>query len=280
MIRYANAQDIKQIRDLWELCFPDDSGFNDYFFANLFDLNHVLLFEIEGQIAAMTQMIPRQIHVSAKQTECCTYIYGACTHPEHRRKHLMSQLLERSFMLDRSLGCTASVLIPAEEWLFDFYRQFGYEATFMLNTNEVRKCDSVNCRLSMLDKEAVSDMNDLYERSLKETMSFLLRDQAEWNRQIEMFSAIGMGCFGKHAPDGTLLGYAFAWKPADDMVYVQEVAACSKQVQEEILESIASFANVNRVRYSDMKRSEKPIGCMKRYDNQKISMCYMNLMLN
>lgn len=280
MIRYANALDVKQIRDLWELCFPDDSGFNDYFFANLFDLNHVLLLEIDGQIAAMTQMIPRKICVSEDQTECCTYIYGACTHPDHRRKHLMSQLLERSFLLDRSLGRTASILIPAEQWLFDFYRQFEYEPVFMLNTKELLFSAPSSSELSMLGEEDVSNMNALYEDSLEKERPFLVRDASEWEKQIKMFSEIGMGCFGKHAPNGELLGYAFAWKSADSLVYVQEIAASSENVQMELLEGIAAAAKVNRVRYSDTSCSCEPIGCMKRYDNQRISTCYMNLMLN
>ena len=126
MIRYAHAGDLADIRALWERCFPDESGFNAYFFEHLFDRNAVLLYQLDGQLAAMTQMIPYPLQLDNGETVRCTYIYGACTHPAHRKKGLMRALLERSFVLDRALGRAGSMLIPAEDWLFSFYAPFGY----------------------------------------------------------------------------------------------------------------------------------------------------------
>ena len=68
---------------------------------------------------AMVQMLPYRMTVGGVSREV-TYIYGACTDPAHRRKGYMARLLERSFELDREAGRIASVLIPAEKWLFDF----------------------------------------------------------------------------------------------------------------------------------------------------------------
>ena len=280
MIRYANGDDLVQIRKLWDICFPDDTGFNDYFFEHLFDLDHVLLMEIDGQIAAMTHMIPRVMRISADTTEVCTYIYGACTHPEHRRKHLMSALLERTFILDCSLGRASSILIPAEPWLFDFYHLFGYRPIFCLNTVEINIPDHVTSKLSMLNFDDIDQMNKVYESNFCEQQMYLIRDRQEWKRQIEMFRMLGLGCFGKYAPDGTLQGYAFAWRSTDDCVYVQEIAAGSPDVKQAILEEIAAAGNVKKARYSDIIPSSTRFGCMKRYDDQEISSAYMNLMMN
>ena len=81
---------------------------------------------------AMVQMLPYRMTVGGVSREV-TYIYGACTDPAHRRKGYMAQLLERSFELDREAGRIASVLIPAEKWLFDFYKPFGYEPFFHIS---------------------------------------------------------------------------------------------------------------------------------------------------
>ena len=48
MIRRAQPQDVPRIRQLWETCFPDEGGFNDYFFAHFFDCGTVLLSEEQG----------------------------------------------------------------------------------------------------------------------------------------------------------------------------------------------------------------------------------------
>ena len=280
MIRYANAADRKQIRELWEVCFPDESGFNDYFFQHLFCLENVLLIENNGIIEAMTQMIPRRLQSADGVTEECTYIYGACTHPAHRRKHLMSQLLERSFALDRSLGRKASVLIPAEQWLFDFYRIFDYQPSFMLGIQEKNVLPSRNAELSMLSSSDAEEMNALYKSCIPEETPYLMRDKSEWGRQIAMFSELGLGCWGKRASDGTLEAYAFAWKPDEHTVFIQEIAARSSEVLISVLEDIAALANVNKVRYSDLTCLTDRFGCMKRYDDQKVSLAIMNLMMN
>ncbi|MBR4079829.1 MAG: GNAT family N-acetyltransferase, partial [Christensenellaceae bacterium] len=221
MIRYANAGDLEQIRLLWEICFPDDSGFNDYFFENLFSLENVLLFEENERIHAMTQMIPRRLKMSSEITEPCTYIYGACTHPDYRRQHLMAQLLERSFVLDRSLGRKASILIPAEPWLFGFYRKFDYLPVFMLNTKEIYVSCSDTQTLSMLSADDIGQISSLYNDLLTDRIPYLVREHTEWKKQIEMFFMLGLGCFGIFAEDGTLDGYAFAWKPDGGVVYIQ-----------------------------------------------------------
>ena len=280
MIRYANSGDLGQIRDLWETCFPDETGFNEYFFENLFELEHVLLYVIEGRIAAMTQMIPREIRFASDRAECCTYIYGACTHPEYRRKHLMSKLLERSFVLDRSLGRKCSVLIPAERWLFDFYRSFGYRPVFDLHTAELTAEPQKCVLLSMLSGSDVPAMDTLYEGQFASALPHLTRSHLEWTKQIHMFQTIGLGCFGLHDVTGQLLGYAFAWRPEKGMVYAQEVAARSKDAKRMLLEAVSAFAGVRRIRYSDFSEPAEKIGCMKRYDDLDVPIAYMNLMMN
>ena len=133
MIRFAQPGDFSAIRDLWEICFPDDTGFNPYYFDHLFSLNDTLVCELDGCIAAMVQMLPYTLRVH-DQDFPVTYIYGACTHPDFRRQHLMSQLLSASFDWDQQHGRIASMLIPQEAWLFDFYRPFGYLPQFSVQT--------------------------------------------------------------------------------------------------------------------------------------------------
>ena len=129
MIRVAGPADTGCIRALWEVCFPDEGGFNDWFFAHHFDPARTLLSCEGDMLCAMVQMLPYQLTENGRQAEI-TYIYGACTDPAHRRQGHMARLLEQSFALDRQAGRAASALIPAEAWLFDFYRPFGYEPFF------------------------------------------------------------------------------------------------------------------------------------------------------
>ena len=64
MIRFAGPQDTAAVRRLWEVCFPDEGGFNDYFFAHHFDPS-VTLLSCEGDaLCAMVQMLPCLLYTS------------------------------------------------------------------------------------------------------------------------------------------------------------------------------------------------------------------------
>ena len=282
MIRNANAGDLSEIITLWNTCFPDESGFNAYFFENVFDLRNVLLLEKAGRIAAMTQMIPFHMRDLNGVDEVFTYIYGACTHPEFRRQHLMSELLNRSFQLDRAQGRVGSILIPAEPWLFDFYAQFGYQPVFMLSTETADdyQPDHGSFRLSMLSKEHAEPLDALYEAAFQPDRLHLTRTREIWEQQIAMFQTIGSGCFALWDGSGTLCAYAFVWKPEQEKVYAQELIARDAESRAAMLKAIHSATGAARVMYSGVGEAGKPLGCMKRYDGMVTPDVYMNLMLN
>ena len=117
MIRFAEQRDLPAIYSLWETCFPDEGGFNGYFFSHLYEPQHTLPLMQENTLCAMLQMLPYTLSVNGELREI-TYIYGVCTHPSHRRRGYAAELLERSFALDKEKNRAASILIPAEKWLF------------------------------------------------------------------------------------------------------------------------------------------------------------------
>ena len=84
-MRFAEKEDFPAVRALWETCFPDEGGFNDYFFAHFYKEKYTLLY-LEGEtLVAMAQMLPYHMTVGGV-SRVVTYIYGACTDPAHRRK--------------------------------------------------------------------------------------------------------------------------------------------------------------------------------------------------
>ena len=91
-MRFAEKGDFPAVRALWETCFPDEGGFNDYFFTHFYKEKYTLL-HLEGEtLVAMVQMLPYRMTVGGLSREA-PYIYGACTDPAHRRKGYMARLL-------------------------------------------------------------------------------------------------------------------------------------------------------------------------------------------
>ena len=208
MIRFAEQSDLPAIRSLWETCFPDEGGFNDYFFSHLYEPQHTLLLTQENTLCAMLQMLPYTLSINGKPHEI-TYIYGVCTHPAHRRHGYAAELLERSFVLDKERKRPVSILIPAEKWLFEFYRPFGYTEAFYLSRRTLTQTAGESEPPRRLSVSDISQLNALYEASCPSL--HIVRSREEWERQIAMFDALGAGVYGWFDGD-TLTAYAFCWE--------------------------------------------------------------------
>ncbi len=266
MIGFADSKDFHDIRDLWETCFPDETGFNEYFFKNIFDLKNTLVFKDCGEICAMLQMLPYCIAVGETTVEA-TYIYGACTAPEHRKKGFMAELLERSFEIDKAKRRAASILIPQEDWLFRFYRKFGYEPFFKVSRGTA--CLSGNsCELpERLGAKDIPELQRLYETLAPSC--HVIRSGDEWLKQLSLFDALGKGVYGWFE-DKLLTAYAFCYGDA-----VQEAAGVTESQFCGLLRELGT----DKLEYVSFGEKDF-LGCIKWYKTEKFVSGYMNLMLN
>ncbi len=279
MIRFAVQSDFEEIRALWEICFPDDTGFNDYFFAHVFALDTVVLYELDGRIAAMVQMLPYCVQING-ETVPATYIYGACTHPDFRRRHLMSQLLEWSFAYDKEHGVQASMLIPQEKWLFDFYRPFGYVPAFALSMVEYQEVERVqHIGLRKMTDADLSACSELYLAKTADYPLTVVRTLEQWQAQLMLFESFGAGAFVWEA-QGNLRGYAFVWEE-EDGIWAQELICREDAQQSAFVSALAALTQVSAVRACVPDINGTLLGCIKCYGERSIAQNgYMNLMYN
>lgn len=272
MIRFAQQSDNERVKALWEICFPDEGGFNPWFFERVYRPEYTLLCVQDGEIAAMLQMLPFEIQVGAER-KAVTYIYGACTAPQHRRKHLMAHLLEESFRLDRAQGRAASVLIPQEEWLFGFYEKFGYQIGFTVSSREImcrHKNDAVKAyRLTDADIKQISKLYD------KIHASKVVRDENFWKTQLDLFRSVGLGAFGLQK-GGRLTAAAFCWR-TEQGTWIQELLSETPEDGHVLAEQIgAQHGGSLKITQNG---DDTPLGCIKFYDSKWMN-GYMNLMFN
>ncbi len=266
MIGFAELKDFHAIRELWETCFPDETGFNEYFFKNIFDLNNTIVFKDNSEICAMLQMLPCRIATGEKILEA-TYIYGACTAPEHRKKGFMAELLDRSFEIDKANKRAASLLIPQEDWLFGFYRKFGYEPFFKVSRGTAylrgKGCEFPE-RLGAKD---IPELQRLFETLAPSC--HIIRSGDEWLKQISLFDALGKGVYGWFE-DKRLSAYAFCYGDS-----VQEAAGLTQNR----LCGLLSELGTDKLEYASFGENDF-FGSIKWYKTEKSVSGYMNLMYN
>ena len=124
--------DTAGIKTLWQTTFQDSDEFVDFFFKRVYSSENTLVVKKNGTIVSALQMIPYEIKV-ADDIIPSAYICGVCTLPSERGKGLMKSLMYEAFEYMRQKGYGITTLIPAHPWLFDFYKNFGYEHPIKYN---------------------------------------------------------------------------------------------------------------------------------------------------
>ncbi|MCX7614789.1 MAG: GNAT family N-acetyltransferase [Clostridiales bacterium] len=147
-VRYAQNADLPEIKRIWDVCFPDDKLFGEWYFHNVWKAENTLVCIVENKLAAMLQMLSAQIEYGDDACKA-TYIYGVGTRPEFRRRGLADMLLNASFEEDRKRNIPLSILIPQEQWLFDFYKKFSYLPVFKskkIYLNDINQDEKITVR--------------------------------------------------------------------------------------------------------------------------------------
>lgn len=113
--------DEKACKRLWQECFGDDDTFTDDFLMNYYSRRRALTASDGNGLTSMLHLLPFRSELGRT-----LYVYGVATAPRSRRQGLASQLMTEAMRRAAEQGYDAAVLIPAEEWLREFYGGFGF----------------------------------------------------------------------------------------------------------------------------------------------------------
>ncbi|MDR1357385.1 MAG: GNAT family N-acetyltransferase [Tannerellaceae bacterium] len=123
----------KQVKRLWQTVFEDSSEFVRFYFEQVYKDENTLVIEKDGQVVSALQMLPYTMTFYGEEIPVA-YISGASTLPSERGKGLMKQLLNEAVLVMEKRNIALSILIPAGEKLFGYYRSQGYETVFRYST--------------------------------------------------------------------------------------------------------------------------------------------------
>ena len=134
MFRLSNDDDVPELRTLWKKCFDADRVFLDLFFEKGYGLTRTYVMETEAGIVSALSIFP--VKYAGHRGG---YVYGVCTHPEHRgHRHAVSLLRHaEEQLLDKDLDFM--ILRPASHSLFEYYRQQCYDTTLYRSVKRVTK---------------------------------------------------------------------------------------------------------------------------------------------
>ncbi len=243
IIRFANKSDYNSIVTLWAKSFFDED-FARWYFEKLYSKENTLVYIEDDKVVSMLARIPFEI----KGLGEVTYIYGACTDPDYRKRGIMKKLLMYSEELDLKLKKVAIILIPENESLFEFYMKCGFKEYFYKYLRSDYKEDynlEVNKNLLISNNndktlknkgflnikfENVTEMKPNFYRiiykitELYKTINInnneVIRDTSYYERLIDMYNKNGGKMYVAYDIEG-VYGYTFGYE--DDGYIVTEL---------------------------------------------------------
>lgn len=136
MIQFANIDTTPLVRSLWKTCFEDTEEYLDLHFSEKYKPENTLLYFEKDIAVAALQMLPYTIRFYGKEIPFY-YLAGLCTLPDYRNKGYMGQLIRASFDVMKQRMIPVCGLVPAEDWLFNYYHKYGFEIVFDPSENTI-----------------------------------------------------------------------------------------------------------------------------------------------
>lgn len=229
----------KQVKDLWNLCFDDTDAFVEFYFNRRFNNQVNQSISSGNRIIAALQMLPYTFTYYG--TEFGTsYISGACTHPEFRNKGVMRRLIAESFAQMSAQDIAFCTLIPAEDWLFDYYAKLGFAPVFSYAMQDVTE-RSLKRDTSKIEK--VIDLNaevfDYFDIKMHKRDFCIQHGEADVKVILEEMK-IDDGCVLAAYREGNIVGLAFVYQE-EKVLYISELLYDTNKVKQELINAVGKL---------------------------------------
>lgn len=224
-IRLAKQGEVIDQKKIWKICFGDEDAYIDFYFSNKYNEDETALLLYNGKIAAMATMIPGNMVMPSGKRQELSMLYAIATHPDYQGKGFSTQIIEfcNTHLLQK--GIDLSILVPAEESLFDFYSKRGYKEAFYIR--EIVLSDSQISKFTINMEQEISigaiEANEYNERRRKllEGVLYLDYNNREIDYQKRVSNKFGAEIYGINI--GKIKGCAIVERINHDEIFIKEI---------------------------------------------------------
>ncbi len=273
MIRTASPGDLAGIASLWNQAFPGDETFLKYYLER-FVPDDVLVFSGNEGIVSMLHIIPSNLFTFDGPVEC-GYVFSVATHPDYRGKGIASAVVNEAHTVMKKRGMAASILVPKNEPLFDFYARLGYLPYFKSDLSSIPLVAAEsNCRIAVYDD--IAQMSSIYENSLKDRVH-LSRTAEYWKILLDTED-----CAVCLSADG-VCGYCFF--SDNEGLTVNELFTVSTAAELSLLAFLGGLSGKAFITHPCSTSSGRYMGMIKFFDGFELPAVteqapYMNMVFN
>ncbi|MEG1761840.1 MAG: GNAT family N-acetyltransferase [Hydrogenoanaerobacterium sp.] len=129
MITLADNMMLPQLKNIWSECFGDTGEYIDFYFSQHFKPQRTLVYLKDDKPVSMLTLLPAKLIKNGKYVPVC-YVYAVATLPLWQGLGISTQLLSYAGCELAKSGVDITVLAPASNKLFAFYKKCGYTEAF------------------------------------------------------------------------------------------------------------------------------------------------------
>lgn len=169
MIRTATPTMIPHLKRIWMRCFGDDRSYVDALFPIMLHPEQILVHGHQKDWPDAMLCFQPHVMYTIKGLKKAAYIFGVATMPEKQGKGISTKLLQSADSYLSGTGYSLSVLVPANEGLFDFYRKRGYQTGFSIKRLELSqdkiKMPEIPFAVVSRDLDHVAELRNNFHRN-------------------------------------------------------------------------------------------------------------------
>ncbi|MCD8211011.1 MAG: GNAT family N-acetyltransferase [Prevotella sp.] len=155
----------QETKKIWREVFKDPEWFIDLYFSRIYKPEYNIYSQAGGKVIASLQILPYSMLYHGKQVNT-SYVSGVSTLAQYRGQGIGGNLLKNAHLSAFYRGDVFSTLIPAEEWLQEWYLRKGYSKV-------------ITCGASPLNPTKTTfEEFDCFQRSKK---CIILHDESQYD---------------------------------------------------------------------------------------------------
>ncbi len=137
-----------ETRMLWHETFNDGEAFEELYFSKVYRPEYNCSCVIDGKVVGALQTLPYTMLFHGREVPV-SYVSGTAVDKCCRKEGIGRNLMWQAFRKMRNQNTVFSILIPAEEWLYEWYASMGYAAQI---TCTPPLCDIASTPFETLDR--------------------------------------------------------------------------------------------------------------------------------
>lgn len=121
---------LKETKSLWQTVFNDSPEFVNLYFSRVYKSEYNITCQINHHVAAALQTLPYTLLYHKRELPVA-YISGVSVSPDYRKQGIGDAIMRQAHFNSYCKGAVFAILIPAEDWLNDWYSKCGYTQNIM-----------------------------------------------------------------------------------------------------------------------------------------------------